>query len=557
MKRVIKTATCMLMAILLCVQLLGCTGSGTPQVTTKASTTGSTPVTGTTGATTAPGPEALTLPIVTKLITLTFFGEPEPFIIDIMKGPGDRELFKEMEKRTGIHVEFHVPPAGQKQETLNLMLATNQVDDMMLDIIGDVPGGAPRLLEDEIIIKLNDTISQYAPNLTKTFEQYPEVKKQSAIDDGSFVMFPQLRLDPVLRTNSGFQIRKDWLDKLSLPMPTTIDEWHTVLTAFKEKDPNGNGKNDEVPYVCRLKQDFTHFAPAWGVLNNFYREGSTVKYGPIEPAFKNFLTTMKQWYMEGLIDPEYASVDTKNFEAKVTGSRAGAFNAALSGGLGRFLTVLKDENPQFDLAGTKYPVGPAGKPYASVSTYINTVVNGVVLKAKDNKYIKESTKWLDYFYSEDGDILANWGTEGVSFTVKDGKRQFTDLILKNPDKLTVEQAASKYAGGTICDTPGMNNKEVFAAIKFAWPEQKQASDNWLSADTSLLLPPISLTPTESTNYSNTMSEVNTYLQEMINKFVMGQEPLDKFDDYVKTIKSMGIDDAIKAQQAAYDRYNKR
>lgn len=54
-----------------------------------------------------------------------------------------------------------------------------------------------------------------------------------------------------------------------------------------------------------------------------------------------------------------------------------------------------------------------------------------------------------------------------------------------------------------------------------------------------------------------MNDVNTFKDEMFNKFIMGAEPLDNFDKYVKTIEGMGIQDAIKIQQVALERYNKR
>lgn len=54
-----------------------------------------------------------------------------------------------------------------------------------------------------------------------------------------------------------------------------------------------------------------------------------------------------------------------------------------------------------------------------------------------------------------------------------------------------------------------------------------------------------------------MSEVNTYYSTMLDKFIMGAEPIEKFDEYVNTMKKMGIDEAIKINQATYDRYKAR
>ena len=69
-------------------------------------------------------------------------------------------------------------------------------------------------------------------------------------DSGGIYFVPMLRLDPDLRVFQGFQIRQDWLDKLRLKVPTNVDEWYTTLKAFKTRDPNGNGKADEIPFTA-------------------------------------------------------------------------------------------------------------------------------------------------------------------------------------------------------------------------------------------------------------------------------------------------------------------
>ena len=72
-----------------------------------------------------------------------------------------------------------------------------------------------------------------------------------------------------------------------------------------------------------------------------------------------------------------------------------------------------------------------------------------------------------------------------------------------------------------------------------------------------MIPQIILTAEEKDDYSALMGEVSTYVDEMYNKFITGQEPLSKFDDFVAEVKRLGIEDAIAIRQAAYERYLKR
>ena len=130
------------------------------------------------------------------------------------------------------------------------------------------------MIKDGRIIRLNELIDSYAPNLKRIIESDPDVKKQIALDDGTIYMFPLLKLDALkLNATSVLIMRQDWLDKLNLKVPTNIDEWYTVLKAFKEQDPNGNGKPDELPFTGNWGPGnltkLHDFAAAFGVIGGF------------------------------------------------------------------------------------------------------------------------------------------------------------------------------------------------------------------------------------------------------------------------------------------------
>ena len=140
---------------------------------------------------------------------------------------------------------------------------------------------------------MNELIDSYAPNLKRIIESDPDVKKQIALDDGTIYMFPLLKLDALkLNATSGLIMRQDWLDKLNLKVPTNIDEWYTVLKAFKEQDPNGNGKPDELPFTGNWGPGnltkLHDFAAAFGVIGGFQMNGDKVEFGPIQPGYRDF-----------------------------------------------------------------------------------------------------------------------------------------------------------------------------------------------------------------------------------------------------------------------------
>jgi hypothetical protein len=124
--------------------------------------------------------------------------------------------------------------------------------------------------------------------------------------DGNMYFVPNI---PDGFAQKGWFIRQDWLDKLGLQAPKTVDELRGVLTAFKTRDPNGNGQADEVPYFNReatasYETAVNDLFVFWNATKHFKANDGKVVFGPLEPAFKDGVRTLAQWYEEGLIDSE-------------------------------------------------------------------------------------------------------------------------------------------------------------------------------------------------------------------------------------------------------------
>ncbi|WP_188696115.1 extracellular solute-binding protein [Pullulanibacillus camelliae] len=472
----------------------------------------------------------------------------------IMKNYSNIGAYKQIEKETGVKVDFQHPPtdSDDMNQQFNLMMASGDLPDVIEWYWNTVPGGAEKYLKSGQIIKLNDYIKKYAPNLSKVLKEHPEWKKEISTDSGDIYGFPFLRGDPKLLTFFGPMIRKDWLDKLGLKVPTTIDEWHTVLKAFKTEDPNGNGKADEIPLLPDLNSNA--FIGAFGITPGFYQENGTVKYGPMEPEFKDYLALMHQWYKEGLIDPNYVATDTKLRDANVTGNKLGAFISYAGSGIGYYTGLMKDKDPKFKLAGTPYPTLKKGEtPIVSQEDNVYTGVAAVITSS--NKHIKDTIKFLDYAYGDKGHMLMNFGIEGKSYDMDNGYPKYTKEITNNSKGLPMAQALAQYTRSSW-NGPFVQDKRYIEQY-MQDPEQKDAVNQWMKGKNAILMPPVTPTPDESTKLASILNDVNTYKDTMINKFIMGKEPLSHFDKYVKTMQGMGIDKAVKIEQAALDRYNKR
>ncbi len=498
------------------------------------------------------------LPITNESFTINYWRANDAKLTASLDNFGEMASYKKKEELTGIKVKFTHPPLGQQKDQFNLLIATPQLPDVIYYNWADAVGGPEKMIEDGRIIRLNELIDQYAPNLKRIIESDPDVKKQISLDDGTIYMFPLMKLDALkLNATSGLIMRKDWLDKLDLQAPTTIEEWYTVLKAFKERDPNENGKPDELPFTGNWGPGnltkLHDFAPAFGVIGGFQMNGDKVEFGPIQPGYKDFLAEMQKWYAEGLIDPEIMTNDGKAFDYKVTNNLAGAYQGGVFSGMGKFFNLMRDVDPNFNLTGVPWAVSPDGTAYATFNMEQKVLSYGEAITASAPKdKLPYIVQWMDFNYSPEGSDLFNFGIEGESYVKEGDTYKYTDTITNNPNGLTYDQALATYAL-SIMDGPINQDTKYLDALLFD-DGQREANEAWMKASSALTLPPIRLTIDEASRSTQIMSQVNTYLNETMTAIISGAKPIAEFDKMVDTIKGMGIEEAVKLHQAAYDRY---
>ena len=511
------------------------------------------------------GPEEYTLPIADG-ITITYFIALDGKASATRSGYGEIPAIQELMKRTGINIEFKhpagAPNSNEAQEAFNLMIASGD----LTDLVASIPNSANHesLVERGLFLDLAELIPQYCPSLMKLYDENPGLRKDTVGDSGIVSTFPaSIRLEPFTRHFESFMIRQDWLDVLDLEKPTTIDQWYTVLTAIKTGDPNRNGVADEIPFVCRNVEnlDITRFTSAWGInacwFLDFamYHVDGDVRFGLTQPEYKEFLETMNKWYSEGLIDPDYLSVDAKGCDALILNDIGAAFYGKANGHMGTYLGNRRDD-PSFDIRAAEFPIAADGKAYdfGSQISMARFGVNGTAVNAK-SKYVTELLRLQDYLYSEEGNRLVMFGEEGVTYDMIDGKPVYTELITSNPEGLSVVNALGKYTNAGFGLMP-IVDADYFGQV-FAFQQQHEVFPACEKATMERKIPSITLTPDESREFNSIMGDIKTYCQENESQFIMGMKSLDEFDSFVARVESMNIARAVEIYQAAYNRYQQR
>lgn len=347
----------------------------------------------------------------------------------------------------------------------------------------------------------------------------------------------------------GLIIRDDWLKKLGLTAPMTIDEWYEVLTAFKTQDPNGNGFPDEIPFDG---WGLPYFLPAFGVMNTFcIKRDGTVAYGPMEPEYKAYLETMHKWYEEGLLGSNCLihsdAWKTENIVNDLTGAFVGLDNAWRY-----YLPLLQERaNASASFQAMPWLKADDGIRYTACAEAAGNMSSTVTVITSACKDPVAAVRFIDYMYSPEGSDLLTWGIEGETYRIVDGKKELTEKALTVDEEngwLTLytyaigHTAFPKYDGETV--------------VLASYPEEQLVAERtWADASTALIYPPyINFSMEQQAYCDSLMDEMETYITEMSIKFITGDEPLTNFDAYVAQLTKMGIDNVLAIYRDAYVRY---
>lgn len=467
----------------------------------------------------------------------------------------DVPFYQEWQKHTGVTVKFSEVSSAQASEAFSVLLSSGDLPDVIEYNWLKIPGGPEKALEEGYILKLNDLIDQHAPNLKKYLQENPEVDKLVKTDNGDYYAFPFLQPEGGRTTQwTGPVLRKDWLEELKLEVPTTIDEWHHVLTAFKEQ----KGAASPLTLVGQPNslQGFLDgaFVGAFGVIRDFYiDDNGKVQYGPLQPGYRQFLQTMSQWYKEGLLDRNFAQNDRKTLDANIVSGLSGA--TVFSGAnVDKWELALTEQDPNAGFVYAPYPVLEKGDtPEFGQEAWAYAGNGSAAISAKSKNAVL-AAQVLDYAYSEEGYRLFNYGIENESYTLVDGKPVLTDLIKNNPDKLSYVEALSLYAH-SVNTGPYVQSRDLFQQVSVE--NENHDYDQWITDNLKHVLPPVTIAAEESKEFSRIITDVNTLVDELTIKIILGTEPLDAYTKLTERLNELNIERAIEIQQAAYERFQKR
>ena len=496
-------------------------------------------------------------PLDTDVVLTYWLTLPAPHVSANYTNYAETPFYKWVMEETGVQIEFLHPPEGQHVEQFNLMIASGDLPDVMEWNWLDFPGGPQKALDDGIIIPLNDLIENYTPNFRALLDEVPSWDRAAKTDAGIYYAFPFIRDnrgdDFRLLVHVGPMVRRDWLDDLGLPVPETISDWETMLTAFRDE----KGATAPLTYERWALDATSVFLSAFDARMAFFHVDGEVKWGPIEPGFRDFLELFSRWYAEGLIDQEIGVVDRLGVEAKMITGQAGAAIGTKVGRLGYWLELMRDD-PDFDLVGTTSPVVTIGdRPmFGHRARDIHAGAGiGITTRAEENE-LEVIARFADFAYGEQGHLLFNFGRENESFTWVDGNPTYMDHIYNHPEGWPIVESLSQYVRATT-HGPFVQDQRYIWQYAFH-PQQEEAYLRWRETDERLhMLPPgFTPSPEEASELASIMADANTKRDEVFLRILVGEAGLEEWDAFVADV-SDDIARAIEINEAAIQRFNAR
>jgi putative aldouronate transport system substrate-binding protein len=378
-------------------------------------------------------------------ITLTMFSaDTNADWDDMQSGVG-----KKIKEKTGVTLKEEFP-VGAADQKIALMASSGEYPDLISG-----KGDVQKLIDAGAMVDLAPLIDKYGPNIKKVYGDYLKRLRYSN-DNHAIYVLPSAGVNQkYFDAGGGFELQHQVLKELGYPKIKTVQDYENAIKAYKEKHPTMDGKPtvglsllaDDWRILISVTNPafYTTGAPDDGEFNidqNTYE----AKYHFLRPEEKEYFKWLNHMNSIGLLDPESFVQKYDQYKSKIASGRViGLIDQNWEYGDGE--NVLKKDG-KLDQTYAHFPVtlNENIQDHSFQDTgYLAGWGIGITTKAKDPV---RAIKFLDWLASDEGQVLVNWGIEGVDYKVENGKRVLTpeaqDKKTNNPSGYKKENGIGNY-----------------------------------------------------------------------------------------------------------------
>lgn len=439
----------------------------------------------------------------------------------------DNPYLTYIEESNNLDIQVTIPPPEVYEEKLDVIMSSGNLPDMLHTY---QPVWFDNYVKQGAFMSLDKLIDEYGPHLK---EKIPDEVWDRVRYNGHIYAIPSLN------EVSGIElmyIRKDWLDRLGMKPPVTLEEYYDVMKAFVLGDPDGNGHADTLGIT--FTSEFGRSAPFFGAfgiqLNTWLERDGKLVNGNILPETKQALSYLARLYNENLLDREFPLNMQNNLYEKIEYGKVGLFSATWYDTRGP-IAANQRRDPNAEWISIDYPTGPTG----ANGVYGQDRIRGYNVIPTSSKHPELVIRMLDFIAADYKNLKL--GFENEIWKMEDG-RMVTDFAMHDkhlyrgiyqslvdiPDPVLFKERLDSLGDFHLYDNLQMIHDHVIANQYYGVP-----------------------TPA-MTKYDKQLDD----LQDVMMKIIMGIEPIDVFDLYVEQWKQQGGDEITKEVNAWYQSRSK-
>lgn len=473
----------------------------------------------------------------------------------------DNYGYKKSVEMTGVDVELVCISTAANSEQFNLRVASGDLPNVITNVAQLWTSSWDAAIEDEIFMDIHD-IMPYMPAYSECYEQLDDKTKADLHTDNGYM--PKLiSIDnyPDGAAEGAF-IRTDYLEKVGLDIPETYDDLDKVLRAFQSE----LGLTEPLMAVSGLVHTSNALVSGFGVWGGFstfpfnadpyYCVDGEVKFGIIEPGYKEYMEMFNTYFEDGIISEDFMSKNTNpmDFIGTISSGTTGVFFGETNM-VPNYIQQGQSIDPDFAIA----PLAPITKTPGEVTHFgtetspISGRLAGIGISTADVD-LEALGKYLDFFFTYEGSLLSAMGVEGNedgSYIIdEEGNLQYSDYW--NTIEISEMEKPTLFIYSVmpmLCpDTPSQYTMDLQFECAPTWDK---------NADSAWKMPGVTLTVEENDKYNTMYADIRTHLEENLSKFAVGDRPMEEWDTFIQEIYDLGIEDCIAIQQGAVDRYYQR
>lgn len=467
------------------------------------------------------------------------------------------QYLQNIHRKTGVKVHLNPVPVQSFYDRVNLMIAANDLPDILWEV-SDFQRISGYAQEYGVFLPYSEYLKEM-PNLSDILYSDPGLKKRYSSDDGNMYILPFITEKTEL---PALLVREDILNEERLKIPETYEEFYTVLKYLKQKYPKliplswqpGMGKNI---YAVLADSWGSGFGGAKG--SGFYLQEKSDRYqfGPIEENFRSMVDFLAKMYREGLIDAEFLSERRQGWEEKIVSGRTLTTISSTSK-IKYFNDIFKKADSKARMTAILPPAGKDGKK-VMVGGGKDIPEYGAVISAK----VKDPAmvcRFMDWFYSAEGALEANYGIAGETYVKNDdGTVSWMENMKNSGNPLAKKELGSDFGTGKGLKRYLFEDNTIVTGKESEYDDRLGYSLKLLKDNGALKAPdPILEIKLEAQNsLRQKEDEISEYVNKYLSQFIVGEKAPEEWNNYVEGAKKLGVLEVLEIYNEAYRRYKDR